>query len=375
MEPPLKKYLRLSCTVCKREIDKLVDLTHYTPDKCTITLGCEGRLQQESYRSSGGIAVTPEIGVTDWRPRGSTSVAGVSDRQSDLINLETGKQKQLVLAIALADVPSPNDVATLNATVKSDSPKAYRQYVFRKEGAFGSVSGVESGLEKKSLRFTAYGPTGDKVEVFVNGVLRERGTNPDDYQIYDGSDGSAAPPNSVVFNTVLDSQSSTQVDVIVSKEAVASSVTLTFLRNLSDESRNASGSWENVSYVERLFGGIWKRYYLFTLDLGDIDVPLNTLMSPHTMDAFFLLARKPYSQLDRYTDTVVLLQGLSDADYIKYYVEDNENTARVTSTALSTFFPPLRVGKFVVEKTIRTQIAGVEEQLVIDGRVITGPDA
>jgi hypothetical protein len=38
-------------------------------------------------------------------------------------------------------------------------------------------------------------------------------------------------------------------------------------------------------------------------------------------------------------------------------------------------FPPLRFGKFEVEKTIKTATSGVEEQIVVDGNVITGPDA
>jgi len=366
----MKKYQRLGCTVCKRQIDKLVDLTHYAPDKCTITLGCEGRLQPLEYRSSGGIAVTPEIGVTDWRPRGSKTVETADLVSTALISLETGKLKQLTIA-----APGDGPARSLILDVKSDTPKAYRQYVYRKEGSFSSISGIESGLEKKALRFTAYGANHDQVEVYVNGVLREQGTGPDDYQIYDGTDASAAPPNTVLFNTILDSQGNTQVDVVVSKEAQASTVTLTFNRHVGDESRTALGAWENVSYVERFVGGTWKKYYLYTLDLDSIGVPLNSILFPQTTDAFFVLARQPYSQLDRYTDLVVLLENQSDADFVKYYADNKVTTARVTHTALASFFPPLRVTKFAVEKTIKTAIAGVEEQLVVDGRVITGPDA
>lgn len=370
----MKKYLRLSCSVCKREIDKLVDLTHFAPDKCTITLGCEGRLQPVEYRSSGGIATTPEIGVTDWRPRGSKTIESLDIAEPDLINLETGTLKQLTLAVPRATVPAEGETMTLVFNVKSDAPKAYRQYVYRKEGSFTTISGIESGLEKKTLRFTAFGTNPDQVEVYVNGVKREQGTGPDDYQIYDGTDASAAPPNTILFNTILDSQSTTQVDVVISKEAQASTVELSFIRQ-GDESRASTGAWENVSYVERFVGGVWKKYYLFVLDLGNIGIPLNSILFPQSIDGFFLMARKPYSQLDRYTDVVVLLQGQSEADFIKYFVENKQTTAKITSTALQTFFPPLRVTKFTVEKTIRTAIAGVEEQLVVDGRVITGPDA
>jgi len=373
----MKKFLRLTCTVCKRSIDKLVDLTHYTPDQCTITLGCEGRLQPVEYRSSGGIAVAPEIGVTDWRPRGSTVTGLIADTEPDLIGLETGSLKQIALAVFSSSVPAPGTIYPVEFTIKADTPKAYRSYIFRKEGAFSTISGIESGLEKKALRFTAYGTDPDEVEVYLNGVKLEPGTDPENYQIYDGTNTSAVPPNTILFNTTLDSPGSTQVDIIVSKEAPASKITLGFSRNQADESRVSLGSWENVSYVDKLVGSTWRRYYLFTLDLDTTaDIPLNSILLPSGIEAFFLLAREPYTRLDRYTDVAVLFQGLDqERDYLKYYAENGTTTLKVTSTAISTFFPPLRPGKFTVEKIIKVATAGVEEQLVVDGKVIIGPDA
>lgn len=369
----MKKYLRLKCTKCKREVDNLVDITRYAPDQCTITLGCEGRLQPLEYRSSGGVAIAPEVGVKDWRPRGFAATA-LQPIEPSLISLKTGALKQLVLAVYSTSEPPDNGAYTLQLAVTADIPKVYRQYVFRKEGAFTTVSGTESGLEKKSLRFDAIGANPDQVEVYVNGVQREQGLDPQNYQIY-MSNASSAPPNTILFNTLLDSPGNTQVDVIVSKEATASSLSLTFTRNKPDESRITAGSWENVSYVDKL-NTAWKRYYLFTLDLDDASIPLNSIMVPAAVDAFFLLAREPYTQVDRYSNIAASLEGMSsERDYIKFYVEDGKTTARVTDTAISAFFPPLRLGKFLTEKTIKKSTPGVDEQLVIDGKVITGPDA
>lgn len=373
----MKKYLRLICTVCKRSVDKLVDLTHYAPDQCIITLGCEGRLQPVEYISSGGIAVTPEVGVTDWRPRGSSSIEGSAPTEPVFIDLVTGSLKQLVLAIPGTVEPASNATTTLTLIVKADTPKAYRQYVFRREGSFSSISGTEAGLEKKALRFTTYGTSPDVVEVYVNGVKRERGTDLEDYQVYDGTNSSAAPPNTILFNTNIDQTGVVQVDVIVSKEQVSSTVDLTFKRNKSDESRLSLGTFENISYVDYFLNDTWRRYYLYTLDLDDAVLPLNSiLVSQGDSEAMFLLARKPYTQLDRYVNVVAPLVDMSaERDYIKYYAVDSVTTARITDTALKTIFPPLRLGKFNIEKTIKTSIAGVEEQLVIDGKVIVGPDA
>ena len=74
---------------------------------------------------------------------------------------------------------------------------------------------------------------------------------------------------------------------------------------------------------------------------------------------FFMLATKPYSQFDRYSSIAVVLAGWSDTDFFKYAVQDKVSTLRVTDTALTTFFPPLRFVKFSVENTMKKAIAGM----------------
>ena len=372
----MKRYLHLTCTICKRSIDKLVDLTHYSPDKCTITLGCEGRLQPVQYLSNGGIAVAPEIGLTDWRPRGST-VTTSTPTEPVLIDLSTGTLKQLVLAVPRDTVPAANSTYNLELNVKASTPKAFRQYIFRKDGTFNTVSGTESGLEKKALRFIAYGTNPDIVEVFVNGVKYERGTDPGDYQVYDGTADSPAAPNTILFNTAISYTSTTQVDIIISKQQASTAVTLTFNRNQLDESRVSLGAYENISYVDRLVDGEYRRYYLYTLDVDTAGILLNSILTASTnSDLLLLLARKPYTQLDRYLNMALQLSDMSvERDFIKYYVEEGMASIKATSTALSNIFPPLRVGKFSVEKTLKKATPGAEEQIVLDGAVIVGPDA
>jgi hypothetical protein len=276
----------------------------------------------------------------------------------------------------LAAEPDINATHALTLTVKADTPKAYREYIFRKQGAFSTISGVESGLEKKALRFTAFGDTPDSVEVFVNGVQRKLGADPEDFQVFVDTT-SLAPPNTILFNTLIDQPGTAQIDVIVSKEQPSSTVTLTFKRNKPDESRTHLGAYENVSYVDRLIATGWQRYYLFTYDLDDVTIPLNSiLVSQSNTDEMFLLAREPYTQLDRYTEAILPVRDMHpESDFIKYFAQDTITTARVTETAIVSIFPPLRVGKFSVEKTIKTANNGVGEQLIINSRVITGPDA
>ena len=372
----MKKFLRLSCTVCKREVDKLVDLTHYAPDQCTITLGCEGRLQLLEYRSSAGIAVAPQIGITDWRPRGANQVTNATLAEPTLLNLQTGRLKQIVLGVPGTVEPAVNSVYDLILSVKADAPKAYRQYIYRNESAFSSISGVESGLKKQVLRFNVAGSNPDVIEVYVNGVKRERGTDPEDFQVFDGTNTSI-PPNTIVFNTPVDAPGVIQTDVIISKEQTSSTVTITFKRNKSDESRLRTGSWENVSYVDRLTNGAWQRYYLYTWDVDTATIPLNSILTSATpTELIFLLARRPFTRLDRYTDIILPIQDMSaERDYIKYYAENGETVLATTSTTIIPIFPPLRVGKFNVEKTIKVANYGVRDQVVLSSPMITGPDA
>jgi hypothetical protein len=303
----LKKYQRLTCTKCNRDIDKLVNITHYSPDRCTITQGCEGRLYPVEYKSSAGIATSPEVGITDWQfvPRipghsAPNKVVNPSLATQRLINLATGSLNQIVVA---STINKPT--LTVQFEGKADTPKAYRAYVFRREGVFTAIAGVESGLEKKALRFS----TDDMVEVFLNGVKQEPGKH---YSIADGSNTSVAPPNTIVFTQAVDQSGIAQVDVIVSKEEAAASYSLVFKRNISDESRRNSGAYENISSVSGMIDSTsWKAYYLYTLDLGDIDIPLNTILVPKDTDAVLLLARKPYTQLDRYTSIVIPLREMN----------------------------------------------------------------
>ena len=366
----MKKFLHLTCTKCHRDIDKLVNITHYSPDRCTITQGCEGRLTPIEYRSSAGIATSPEVGLTDWQPRGTTNTANPKIVGTKLINLATGSLNQVVVA-------SPADASTLMIEFegKADKPKAYRAYVFRREGAFTTIAGVESGLEKKALRFNSSGDNVDMVEVYLNGVKQEPTT---DYLIADGTNSSSAPPNSIVFTKLIDQPGVVQVDVIVSKEESSASFNLTFRRNISDDSRKGLGAYENVGSISGMIGGTeWQTYNLYTLDLDQINIPLNTILIPkNTDDAMLLLARRPYTQLDRYTTIVIPLQEMNiEVEYLKYYAVDGLPTLQATEESILQIFPPFRMTKFSVERPITAATAGVEEQLVIDGKVIIGPDA
>ena len=388
----MKKYLRVTCSVCKRSIDQLVDTTHFLTDKCVITFKCEGRLFPVEYRSNAGIATAPQVGITDWRPRGSTvsGTSTIADSEPTFINTSTGSLGQIVIAASaipsdtLAGRPSGPivDAIDLVLAVRSDAPKAYRQYIFRVEGSFATINGVESGLEKKVLRFSIT----DTIEVYLNGVKLEQGINPENFTIDNGTFSSNVPPNTISFNTPIALSGITQVDVVVSAAAQTSTIPLRLLRQQSDESRLTLGSWENVDAVQSVINSSVKTLNLYSIDLEEATtLKLNTIMTVAsakigntTLDlsqVFILLAREPYSQLDRYLSLVVPLSSLGfDRDYLKYFVVDGKSVVYIPQTAATSVYPPLSVTKFTVEKTIQKALSGVTNQVVLDSAVIVGPD-
>jgi hypothetical protein len=88
-----------------------------------------------------------------------------------------------------------------------------------------------------------------------------------------------------------------------------------------------------------------------------------------------MLARRPYSKLDRYTDISVPLDAMgADRDYLKYSEVAGVLTLEVTKTSLQTYFPVAKVVKYNPENTLKTTSTGDAEQLTVDGKTVVGPD-
>lgn len=386
----MKKYLRLTCNVCKRTTDKLVDNTRFAPDRCTITLRCQGRLFPVEYRSDAQITSAPQIGVTDWYPRGSVPTSSTGPAQQLFVDTSTGQFQQLVMGIALPFDPPPGSTATLTLQTRSETPRDFKSFVFRRDTEFSTLSGVEDGLSQKTLKFRVWGTEPDEVQVYLNGVLLQQGTGPGDYQLDDGTPTPPAPSNTIKFNTPILPVGTYQVEVIVAKAQPVTTRDLVFFRNQDDDARAGTGAWENVSHISR-FEGSNRSYYLFTFDIkNNSTLTRNTVLFPvgtvfvdtgvvsqpvSTSDCFFAMSRKPHTKVDRYPDISVFLSDLdSTRDYLKYHEVNGVLSLEVTETALRQHFPPSTVVKFNPEATIKVQVAGEDEQLVVDGKLIVGPD-
>lgn len=380
----MKKYLRVICSICNRSTDKLIDLQHAVPDRCTITLNCQGRLFPSQYISDAQITPIPATGTQDWYPRGT--VFSSPESSLELISILSGPNGQIVIGVLGAETASS---VTLVFEARAETPKPFQQFTFRPTSEFTTIVGVEDGISKKLFKYDLSGGNPDIVEVYLNGIRQNRGTAPNEFKLFVDGGTEAAVPNSIQFNSPVAVNSGiSQVSIIVSKAQALGQFSIVFDRNISTSAGSIS-AWSNVSSVVRNTTlSNQQTYTTFTFDLfEDSILSLNTVLYPVQLfvngttavplaNAQFLLSRKPYSQLDRYLDIFVPLSLITgDRDYLKYEILDGSRIIQVTKTALVNSYPTAVLNKFQTEKPIKTPIAGNDEQIVIDGKIIVGPDA
>lgn len=381
----MKKYVTLQCSTCTRKKDELLDLTHYKPDRCTITLNCEGRLTPIGHTSDGtALLGVPPTGLSNWYARGSATISTTTLQADPLYDTSTGAKKQIVLAVSndeLGFTPSSSATVTLTLVAEQQTAKDYRQYTYRRTSSFTVINGVEDNQAKKVLRYSLTGSTPDVVEVYVNGVKRERFVH---YDLYDGAVGSSVPPNSVLFLSTQ-TGSSTQVDIVVTKAATLSTLTLAFARTIADEARVGTGAWEGVDAVKSAALGQYSLFYCdFTEDGSHLalDVKLRvqeiglTDGAPHTITqgAILLSRSKLFTQIDRQRSKWVPLNSLLNANYMVVKLVNGSRSLMVTETAAIDLFPPLEIVRFK-DPTLTTNLTGNDDGAELDNTLIIGPDA
>jgi hypothetical protein len=389
----LKRYVTLKCSACAREKDELIDQTHYTPDRCTITLNCEGRLAPIGYTSAGTQTLSvPPTGLENWYPRGSV-ISSTTPVQADVLyNTSTGEKQQVVLAVYdPGSTISNSATAVLNLVAEQQTPRDYRQYVYRRSGSITVVNGVEDGAAKKVLRYDITGPTPDVVEVYVDGVKRNLGTGSTEYQLYDGSPGSPVPLNSVLFNSPVTGVLP-QIDVIVTKPATISSIQLTFTRAIDNEGRVGTGAWEGVNRVSTPILGLYSLFYCDFANISstfttDVKLRLNMETPSLVVDssnsnidpnkAAILLSRSGlFTQLDRQKSTWIQLSDLgSNTNYLVVKLDAGKKNLFVTETSIRDVFPPLTVHRFDAPVLQSTDLTGNDDAAQPDNSIIIGPDA
>ncbi len=405
----MKRYVQLKCSTCARTRESLIDLKYYTTDKCTITLGCEGRLSPVGYTSDGTTLLgVPPTGLTNWYPRATETVDGVvrpaqyvngtvtSLSTPELYDTGTGTKRQFVLAVSdtsLGYTPNSTATVTLNFVAEQQVAKDYRQYTYRKTGSITTVNGVEDGTAKKVLRYDITGTNPDLVDVYVDGVKRSRGTGANQYQLYDGTVSSPVPPNTVLFNTAITGTLS-QIDVVVTKAPTLTTLALTFNRAIDDEARVGTGAWEGVDAVRNQVNHQrWSLFYCDVTELGTLPMDLKLRLDPNTPStihntttstlnpawAVILLSNtKLYTELDRLRAKHVPLSALSSSSATNYLVVkylDGERQVLLTETMAVDVFPPYEVLRWQAATRRTTGLTGNTEAAVLDNILIVGPDA
>lgn len=390
----MKNYVTLKCSVCTRQKDELVDLTHYTPDRCTITLACEGRLTVVGHTSEGSTLLSvPPAGLTNWYPRGSTVAVGTALATDALYDTSTGAYGQLVVAVSVAALgydPGPASTMTIGLLAEQQVARDYRQYTYRRTGAVSVINGVEDATTKKVLRYTLVGPTPDQVEVYVNGVKRTAGVGADQYQLYDGTVGSPVPVNSVLFGAPVTGTS--QIDVVVTKAVAPSALTLTFTRAVSDEARVGTGAWEGVGLVRSPAVGDRALFYCDFSEIAatlplDVKLRLDPAAPPAVRDTpvsapttlpvsqlSLLLSRaKVHTTIDRLLAVWVPLAALG-TEYLVTKLLDGTRALLVTERAVASLFPPLEAVRYAASTPLRRGI-GADGAAELSNPSINGPDA
>lgn len=386
----MKKYVSLKCSKCARTKDQLINSTHYAPDRCTITLGCEGRLSPVGYTSDGStiLDVAP-AGLSNWYPRGTTVTTAQAVQADTMYNTSTGSKQQVVIGVSdtvLGFHPSDTAVLTLSLNAEKQTAKDFRQYTYRKTTPFTAVNGVEDSQAKKVLRYDVTSTNPDQVDVYLNGVKRTLGT---DYLLYDGSVGSAVPPNTVLFTSTV-TGSSNQVDVIVTKASVVNETLMVFSRAINDESRTGTGAWEGVSAVRTAQGGTFTLFYCdfaeltstlasdvkFTVNGASIvDVPNGP--SLEVTSVVMLLSRANlYTAIDRQRAVWIPVLDLdTNTDYLIIRTANGVKSLMVTEHSAVDVFPIMEVIRHGPPTLQTTNLSGNDEAAELDNELISGPDA
>lgn len=375
----MKSYVQLKCSVCQRTKDQLINVTRYQPDRCTITLACEGRLSPVGYVSNGSsILGVPPTGLTNWYQRGTQLISSSALNAEMLLDTSCGAKQQLVLAVKNQDTGP----CVLELEAETQTAQDYRQYTFRRSGAFTVINGVEDGTGRKVLRYDITGATPDTVEVYVNGIRRTRGAGAEQFELYDGTPGSVVPPNTVLFNTQV-TGSNVQVDIIVRKAASTSTISLNLDPVIDDDARVGLGSWEGVDYIQLIPSA--DEWHLFYLDFSEIVQPANDVrlklksvtVNSSTMpaqDVALLLSRAPHTQVDRERSVLVPFDALSSGGYLVVKLNGTVKSLMVTQSSTRELFPPMRVQRHNANSTIRAGLTGSDQAIALDNTIIIGPD-
>ena len=343
------------------------------------------------YTNNGtNILPIPPVGSLNWKPRASKQVSGPAAVKPTFYDTSTGTKAQVILAVSdlsTGFTPSPAATLTLQLVAKQQVSRPFQQYTYKRTVTVSTISGVEDGVSRKILRYSPQ----DEVQVYVNGVKFVNGILPGQYQLYDGTNTSPVPPNTILFNTPV-SGTNTQFDIIVTQPVPVTRTTLSFTRMIADESRVGTGAWEGVDAVRNQVTET--RYSLFYCDFTSSQLSLlNTALKVDTTQpsiltdglvfsqvqlsqSFLLLSRTAaYTSVDRERTVVILLSDLTNTGYLQAQLTQGVGSLLVTKSAISDVFPVLEVLSYNEKQLVTTALgAGDVDGAEVLCATIVGPE-
>jgi hypothetical protein len=313
-------YVNYECTTCRRSKSFVKDNLRVTPDSCTITKGCLGRLipTKETAQPTATKAVN---GVEEWYARGVTHAKAGAVSVTPNFTLSTSATGSLVLAVRSDSPTALPTQLTISLEQKRVGDVAYQQYQFKPSASTTLISGKDS--VGKNLRFDQLAIDEGRITVRVNGV------DTTDFLL---------EPSRITFRTQI--FAGAIVDIIIYTEKSTTTRTLTLTRNKTLLPSLTRGSWSNIDYVVQAeANGGTSKWYLYSTDViagltaGKIRVVKNDVSD----EAFFLLASTPYQSTDRYLNFVVDQSILSD----DFNTAHDSGRLTASQALLSELFPPL----------------------------------
>lgn len=365
----MKKFVHLQCNTCLRQKTDSVDLTHFGPNNCTITLHCNGRLFPVDYSNSAAPVKNEPSKLTGWYSKNTALSAQGS--KNDLYPLASGTKGQFVIAVKTTS--SVNSI-TLPLRSNQQTPINFRRYIYYKSSGVTVLSGKEDGFEKKVLNFSAT----EQLIVLVNGVQTTQ---------YDTVfSNPSVPKNVIILKTPLQNASN-QIEITVTSQSVSNIIPIQFTKIQYDENRQGSGAWENVNSVS-IFNNGYSTYKLFSVDysvynavfslnigyrLDDSPIMLADNSSISPADVYTMLAIKPYTHIDRELSMAINMADLDGTEKFIMMVQNGTNRElQFSQLSLRSLFPGVKTNTFTVESLITDVTAS--QNATLDNTFIKGPD-
>lgn len=330
----MKKYRNYQCDICKKQAEFLNDVQHAFIDKCTLTIGCQGKLRfvKDANSRTSQIDVQSQVQQSFINP----NFENLSQQQiGDFIDPSSNETNTVVFAVKDNFLVNDNSSIKFSLDEVSNSGKEFSEFTFNVSVPISVIFGRDSSINSKILTFD----NDSEISIFINGQLI-------DSEKYDAIDNSIKFKSPIVYNSF--SSATISVRIIVFKKIEKISKSITCFRNAQGLSKNA---WSNVKSV--IIDKV--KYNLFTFTLNSQIFSINSKYNFTSAilddseylslaDCVILLANSPFSALDRNASNLVNIKTLTDeSNFLKYSLYFEKEMLQISSISLTEIYPPIQL--------------------------------